>query len=140
MDLHTGRPVKLAWLTEPSYLGSDSIRVQTYRDVARRHLTHSEAKAAGPDGQQCGPATTGTLQRLHLYLTLAKHIGKESQDLEEVQAWLTSPTSAVVQYPDVKAEWEQILKILKKMPLRQICDLSGLLRISVIVITDFAPS
>ncbi len=131
VDLHTGRPVSLAWTTEPMYLATSRVRVQTYRDVARRHLTHPESKAAGPDGQPCGPATIGELQRLHVHITEATHVGKESQDLEEVQAMLTSPASAVATYADEEVEWKHTGAILKKISLAILCRESGLSRATI---------
>lgn len=111
---------------EPTYLETRSIRVQTYGDVARRHLTRPESKAARADGQVCEPSTAGELQRLHVLIDDAVHIGKESHDLEEVQAWLTSPSTTYVHYIDDRAEWERDKQILKLAPRKLLAEWSGL--------------
>lgn len=126
MDLHTGRPVKLAWTPEPTYLETGTIRVQTYRDVIRRHLAHPESKAAGPDGEPCGPDTIGKLRRLTIDIVDVLHIGKESHELEEVQAHLVAPVTTYVTYIDEAEEWEKDLKTLSQIPRRMLSNLSGL--------------
>jgi hypothetical protein len=127
VNLHSGKPVLLVVAPEPTYLDTDAIRVQDYRDVLYRHLTHPEAKAAGADGEPCGPHTRGELRRLHIHLVeLPWHIGRESNELEEVQAWLTSPNRTYVTYADEQSEWKRVRRILKTIPRRQLAKLSGL--------------
>lgn len=126
VDLHTGRPVKLAWTPEPTYLETGTIRVQTYRDVIRRHLAHPERKSAGPDGAPCSSDTVGELRRLNVDIVDALHIGKESHELEEVQAQLIAPALTYVTYHDKTAEWEKDLRTLSEIPRRTLARLSGL--------------
>jgi hypothetical protein len=126
VDLHTGKPVKLARTEEPTYLQTDSIRVQTYRDVLRRHLTHPESKYGGQDGQPCSFDTTGELRRLCVSVVDVVHIGKESHDLEDVQNQLISAASAYVTYVDKPAAWEKDLQTLREIPRRVLAKLSGL--------------
>lgn len=66
MDLHTGKPLRLYWGRKTAGSAMSLLPVQTYRDVLMRHVTHPEAKAAGPDGLPCGPATKGELCRLQI--------------------------------------------------------------------------
>ncbi len=126
VDLHTGKPVRLSWDPKPTGLMAGAVRVQTYRDVLRRFVTHPEAKLAGPDGLPCGPYTTGELSRLHVDVTDVVHIGKESHELEEVQAGLTPPGATYVHYVDERAEWEKAKKILKAIPRKKLANVSGL--------------
>jgi hypothetical protein len=126
VDLHTGRPVKLSWTEEPTYLETGTVRVQTYRDVLRRHLTHPESKYAGQDGQPCSFHTLGELQRLHVNIVDVVHIGKESHDLEEVQNQLISAASTYVTYVDNPAAWEKDLHTLFEIPRRLLAKLTGL--------------
>lgn len=125
VDLHSGKPVSLSWTREATFLETTTVRVQTYRDVVRRHLTHPEAKAAGPDGQPCGSNTLGELQRLHVCVTGAGHIGKESHELEEVQAWLTPPSSTYTHYIDEEIEWQRDREVLRRAPRTLLAKLSG---------------
>lgn len=126
VDLHTGRPVKLAWTPEPTYFETGTIRVQTYRDVVRRHLAHPESKSAGPDGTPCSSDTFGQLGRLSVEIIDLLHIGKESHELEEVQAQLIPPALTYVTYHDKTAEWEKDLRTLWEIPRSTISKLSGL--------------
>lgn len=81
-----------------------------------RHVTHPEAKAAGHDGMPCGPASKGELSRLQVQIDRAVHIGKESHELEEVQAGLIASESTYVHYIDGKQMWAVALSRLKKIP------------------------
>ncbi len=126
VDLHTGRPVRLSWAAEPTYLQTGAIRVQTYGDVLRRHLTHPESKSAGPDGEPCGSSTVGQLQRLSVRIADVLHIGKESHELEEVQARLVAPAATYLTYVDEAAEWERDLQTLFEIPRRMLSELTGL--------------
>jgi len=126
VDLHTGRPVRLIWRHDASGEATSAIRVQTFRDVLSRHVIHPEAKAAGPDGEPCGPHTTGELGRLHVHVTAVVHIGKESNDLEEVQAGLVPAGTTYVHYVDAGGEWEWDKQILKTVPRKLLAKWSGL--------------
>ena len=118
-----------------------ALPVQTYRDVLRRYVTHPEAKAAGPDGQPCGPDTRGELGRLHVHVAGITHIGKESYELEEVQAGLTSAQAAYQRYVDKRAEWHAIKQMLRSVSRKELARISGLhLRsIKAILNTDRIP-
>jgi hypothetical protein len=126
VDLHTGRPVRPYWGRRTAGLATGLVPFQTYRDVLTRHVTHPEAKAAGPDSLPCGPYTTGELFRLKVQIDGAVHIGKESHELEEVQAGLVTPQSAYVHYVDKGAEWNSMLERLRKIPVGILVARSGL--------------
>jgi len=96
--------------------------------VLARYVTHPEAKAAGPDGKPCGPYTTGELSRLKVQIDGAVHIGKESHELEEVQAGLSTPQSTYVHYVDEKREWHAALGRMREIPANVLVKLSGLSR------------
>jgi len=117
VDLHTGRPVSLSWGRGMPGLSMGLVRVQTYRDVLNRYVTHPEAKAAGPDGQPCGPHTKGELSRLQIHIANVIHIGKESNELDEVQAGLVTPRSAYVHYLDRDEEANNLGSELRRIPV-----------------------
>lgn len=54
------------------------------------------------------------------------HIGKESHDLEEVQAGLTPAISAYAHYLDEQGEWKMDKQILRTVPRKLLAQLSGL--------------
>ncbi len=126
VDLHTGRPVRLTWEHMAEGLATSLVRVQTYRDVLNRHVTHPEAKAAGPNGEPCEPHTTGELSRLRVHVTGFVHIGKESHELEEVQAGLVPPGSTYVHYVDKRAEWKLDKQTLRSISRKLLAELAGL--------------
>ena len=118
--------MKLTWTPDPTYLETGTIRVQTYRDVVRRHLAHTESKSAGPDGAPCSSDTVGELGRLKVEILDLLHIGKESHELEEVQAHLVAPASTYITYVDEPEEWKKDLQTLSEISRRTLTKLSGL--------------
>ena len=61
-----------------------------------------------------------------LCVTGIVHIGKESHELEEVQAGLVPAAMAYVRYPDDRDEWERDKETLKTVPRRLLAKWSGL--------------
>lgn len=79
--------------------------------------------------------TIGLLQRRHVRIDQIKYIGKESNNLEEVEAGLEhSEQNLYTEYPDPKRdEWEtKIVPALQKITLRKLEDMSGLSRRTLI--------
>jgi hypothetical protein len=131
----SGRPIGRK-RTKPENAGSSSFLAK----VAPWRL-HPEAKAAGPDGEPCGPHTAGELQRLHVRVTGAVHIGKESHELEDVQAGLVLPDTTYVRYHNRRAEWKRDRQTLMPVPRKELAKLSGLhvRSIKAILNTDRLP-
>ncbi len=125
-DLNTGRAVRLTWRSAAEGLATGLVRVQTYRDVLNRHVTHPEAKAAGSDGEPCGPDMSGELSRLHVHVTGFVHIEKESHELEEVQAGLIPAETTYVQYINEQAEWERDRRTLGAIPRKRLAEMAGM--------------
>lgn len=69
------------------------------------------------------------------------HIGKESHELEEAQAGLTSAQAAYQRYVDKRAEWQAIKEALRPVSRKELARRSGLhLRsIKEILNTDRVP-
>ena len=82
-------------------------RVKTYGDVLREYEYHPESKCADAHGKVCGKQTIGLLQRHHIRIDQVKYIGKESNNLEEVEAGLEHAQENVyTEYPDPgRDEW-----------------------------------
>jgi hypothetical protein len=72
-EIHSGDTVTL----RGEYLGK-SIQPQTLASVLWRHYLHPEDKSLAPDGERCGPYTSGLLLRRSIQARLPFHfIGKE---------------------------------------------------------------
>src|ERR1700733_11835711 len=69
--------------------GSEPDPVPLLLVIARRSRTSDpEAKCADAKGHACEKQTIGLLQRRHIQVTQIKYIGKESNNLEEVESGL----------------------------------------------------
>ena len=98
-------------------------RVKTYEDVLDHYEYHPESKCADAFGCRCGKTTVGLLSRRHVSVRLIKFIGKESNNLENVEAGTVHSADEVyTEYRDPRRdEWQTlILPALKKLRL---CDL-----------------
>jgi hypothetical protein len=68
------------------------VTVNTYGDIILDYATHPEPKSLGPDGQPCDRTTIGLLRRRPVAPTIVRHIGKESNRLEDTQSGLLDDT------------------------------------------------
>ncbi len=82
-DIYSGD--SFAVTTRSQGLDERAARVQSYGDVITRYRTHPEPKSLGPDGLPCGRRTVGQLRRRPVVLGELVHIGKETNQLEEVE-------------------------------------------------------
>jgi hypothetical protein len=108
-----------------------SARVKTYGDIIREYEVHPESKYADAHGNPCGKQTVGLLQRRHISIDHVKYIGKESNNLEAVDAGLAhSPEDVYTEYVDKnRDEWQtKILPVLQRLPLSHLISESGLSR------------
>jgi hypothetical protein len=91
-------------LTEEPFQGfvrPGVVRPRTYRDILSDYLANPEPKSVAPDGGLCAADTAGLLDRRPVRLATLSHIGKESNQLEDVQAGLVEGLDEVVsQYDD----------------------------------------
>jgi hypothetical protein len=97
--------------------------VKTIRKVLREYEFHPESKSAGADGKPCGKQTIGLLQRRHIEIGLIKYIGKESNNLEDVESGLIhSDQNVYTEYPDPRRdEWEtKIAPALRRISLSKL--------------------
>jgi hypothetical protein len=95
---------------------SGTVRLKTYRDVFDEYGTHPDHKSGDRRG---GPATRGSiglLPRLRVVATEVRHVGKESNRLDEVEEGLISDPEAVyIEYRDERREWEWFLPRLRQV-------------------------
>lgn len=103
-------------------------RVKTYGEVLEDYRWHPEAKCADAQGNPCGKATIGLLQRRHVRVGEIRFIGKESNNLEEVDAGLVHASSAVyTEYPDPRRDhWDsKVRPLLKRVSLKVFEQMTG---------------
>ena len=129
MDRYSGKSYWITTSAEAALYGGNIVRVKTYRDVLAEYLTHPEAKSLDPDGEVCSRQTIGLLQRRPVTRSSLSYVGKESNKLEEVEAGLVyDPEEVYTMYADPEHDpWRTVVvPILKRMPRRQLAELTGL--------------
>jgi hypothetical protein len=133
IDQYSGKAYQV---TTDGHTGSrKTARVKTYGDVVAEYEYHPESKCADADGNVCGKQTVGLLQRRHAAIDRVIYIGKESNRLEEVESGMVHDAdSAYIEYPDPRRdEWKaKILPALKKMPLTELVEKTGMSRRALI--------
>lgn len=70
-------------------------------------------------------ASVSAANRGAVHVTGLVHIGKESNDLEEVQAWLVPAHTTYAHYVDEHEEWERDKQILRMVPRKLLAKWSG---------------
>jgi hypothetical protein len=75
---------------EPSggYERPGIVTIKTYRDVLADYATHPEAKSLGPHGEPSERGLAGLMKRRPVRVAGIRHVGKESNRLEDVQSGL----------------------------------------------------
>lgn len=107
------------------------VRLKTYRDVIAEYRTHSDIKSADPAGGQAHRGSRGVLARLHVEVTEVRHIGKESNHLdEEDSGGLLTRDEVYVEYRDERQEWlatlPKLLEVRDQLGLAALRKASGL--------------
>jgi hypothetical protein len=123
-----GRAVRVTTLPDGS---AGAVRVKTYGDVIDEYGRHPEAKSGDAHGEPCTRATVGVLTRLHVRATRVRHIGKESNHLEEIEAGgFRTVEDPVPQYIDELGDWNAALPVLRglreQLGAAPLCQHSGL--------------
>jgi hypothetical protein len=129
IDQYTGSRYQI---TTAGHSGSRrTVRVKTFGDVLREYEFHPESKCADAGSNPCEKQTVGLLRRRHIRITQVKFIGKESNQLEAVDAGLIHCDENIyTEYIDQsRDEWQtKILPALKLLPLSRLISESGLSR------------
>jgi hypothetical protein len=95
-------------------------RVKTYGDVIQEYEYHPESKCADASGRPSGKQTLGLLQRRHVRIDSINAIGKESNNLEEVEAGLVHDEQNVFTvYTDERRDYwsREVVPALWDLPL-----------------------
>ncbi|HVA86259.1 MAG TPA: hypothetical protein VNF73_08095 [Candidatus Saccharimonadales bacterium] len=124
VDRRTGRPVRVTTREggEPG-----RVRLKTYRDVVEAYVAHHEEKSGRAGARRGRIGSVGVLPRLHVVATEVRHIGKESNKLdEEDQGFALDAEDAFTEYHDGRAQWEHdVLPRLREMGARRLVELTG---------------
>jgi hypothetical protein len=124
IDQYSGREYRITTAGPHGY--RHTARVSTYGDVLRKYEYHREAKCADARGNVCDKQTIGLLERRHVQIDQIKYIGKESNNLEEVEAGIEhSQQNVYTEYPDPRRdEWAtKTSPALKKAALADLVQL-----------------
>jgi hypothetical protein len=127
IDKATGKPVKIT--TDGPTGGAGVARVKTFGELARAYGVHPEPKSLGADGKPCGRGTVGLLGRRPVIATRIVHIGKESNELEELEAGAVHDSGEVLlQYVSPRWDpWERIVRpTLRAFGARVVAERSGM--------------
>lgn len=129
IDQYTGKEYWIS--TDRNYSSRQTARVKTYGDVIGDYEFHPESKCADANGKPATRQTKGMLQRRHVRIDQIKYIGKESNNLEEIESGLIhSAKDIYTEYQNLRRdEWEtKIRPALKKIPLSVLARETGLSR------------
>jgi hypothetical protein len=110
IDQYSGNEFRIT--TQKNYSSRTTARVKTYGDVGSEYEHHPESKCADEHGNVCDKQTQGLLYRRHVRIGEIVCIGKESNNLEEVDAGLIHLAEIVyTAYPDQSRDvWERIIR------------------------------
>lgn len=122
IDQYSGKSFRIS--TSGHYSSRLTARVKTFGDVISEYAFHAEPKCADWEGNVCEKATRGLLQRRHVRIGRIRFIGKESNELEEIDAGLIhSADDAYTEFIDPsRNDWERKIRpALKKISISTLC-------------------
>lgn len=124
-DVHSGEYFAISTMLSQA---EGVVRVQSFRHVFERFRSHPEPKSADAEGRPCLRHTCGLLQRRHAHVDAIKYVGKETNQLEEVEAGMVHNWSAVLPTADDAAdEWSRsLLGKLRSMSRREAAKALGI--------------
>lgn len=114
-------------------------QVRSYRDVLEEYRHHPEAKSLGSDGKVCNRRTVGLLRRRLVTAAWVTHVGKESNQLEEVEAGLVhDPDDVYTEYPHPAHDaWRTlVLPTLNEMTRTEIERYTGMSRTQITAVRN----
>jgi len=124
---YTTRTYTITSKPSEGYERDGLVTVKTYRDVLAKYANHPESKSADPSGTPCTRRTTGLLERRHVSARTITHIGKEANQLEDVQAGLHARQDDVLSaYDDTqRLRFEAALPQLRELGPREVARRTG---------------
>ena len=119
IDQYSGNAYRVT--TEGHHGGRGVARVKTYGDVFEEYEWHPETKCADADGEPANKQTVGLLHRRPVSIDHLIYIGRESNQLEDVEAGLVrAGDGAYTEYPDPRRDYWQraVVPALKQISLK----------------------
>jgi hypothetical protein len=119
IDQYSGNAFRIT--TEGHHGGREVARVKTYGDVFEEYEWHPETKCADADGEPASKQTVGLLHRRHITIDHVIYIGRESNQLEDVEAGkVHASDAAYTEYGDSRRDYWQtaVVPALKQISLR----------------------
>ena len=117
--------------TEPNCNDRRTAWIKTFGDVVAEYAHHPESKCADENGETADQRTLGLLFRRHVRIAEIVPIGKESNNLEEVDAGLVHSAEGIyTDYADPSRDtWERVVRPqLQQIPLSVLMRETGLSR------------
>lgn len=103
---------------------NEAVRIQSYSDVLAEYRVHPEPKSRAPDGSRSGWHSIGLLQRRPVEAIRIVHIGKEANDLDDLQAGVVHDVEEVLNTHVTADEWRNyVLPTLGEMSRRELREL-----------------
>ena len=97
---------RIASLQKGTHGGRGVAHVKTYRDVFEEYEWHPESKSADANGDPSDKQTVGLLQRRHVRMDHMIYIGRESNQLEDVEAGVVREgDGAYTEYEDPRRDY-----------------------------------
>jgi hypothetical protein len=118
IDQYSCMPYRIT--TKGHHGGPGIARVKTYGDVFEEYEWHPESKSADANGEPAGKQTIGLLQRRHITIDHVLYIGRESNQLENVDAGLVRASDGYTEYPDPRRDYwgTAVVPALKQISLK----------------------
>lgn len=129
VNRHDAAPLRV---TTDRRAPAGAVRLKTYGDVLTEYRAHPDAKSGDPRQGQSHRGSRGVLPRLKVLATDVRHIGKESNRLdEEEDGALGSAEDVYVDYRDDRREWCELVvprlrELRRQRGSRVIADAAGL--------------
>jgi len=104
----------------------NAARVSTYGEITKSYAVHPESKSASSDAKACSKEYRGLLHRRRIAIASLHHVGKESNQLEDVQSGTVHNLDEV--YTEYRSRHREIIQALRSTKIRQLLRLTGLSR------------
>lgn len=105
----------------------NSVRLKTYADVVRDYRWHPERKSGDPAGGVGLRTSRGVLPRRSVIAVGIRHVGKETNRLDEVaDGAVVIDEDVHIQYVDERGEWERIRPQLRAIGSKELARRTGM--------------
>ncbi|MDA8336468.1 MAG: hypothetical protein M0Z41_16020 [Peptococcaceae bacterium] len=92
---------------------TDDVTIKNYLDFILPYASHAELKYDGLGGEVCGNNTKGLLQRTHVIVKSIKHIGKETNTIQDIEEQNILPDETKLE------DWTKEYQPIQQKPARE---------------------